>query len=164
MATRGRPTDYRPALCDRLLAYFDVEPSQEKSIPHYKQGELAWEDFREVANPIPTVTKFCKLIGISTPTFYSWVKTYPEFASAFTRAQEMRKDMMIVNGLKGLYNPTFTIFAMRNMTDWKDAPLVDQSQHTHFTVILTDGRTEPNVPSCDGHADAQAERGVHVTL
>jgi len=48
------------------------------------------------------------------------VGKYPDFSDAYKRAKELQKQILITNGLLGLYAPAFTIFTMKNICGWRD--------------------------------------------
>lgn len=116
----GRPTDYRPEYCEALIKWFEIEPNREVEIPHYKDGEITWNDYKIIANKLPKFHEFAKSIGIVHSTLLEWCDKNIEFSKAYTRAKELQKYFLIENGLNGCYNPTFAIFVSKNITDMKD--------------------------------------------
>ena len=125
---RGRPTKYKPEYCEEIEKFFNVEPYYDKPIEHYgKDGEVKWEDFKRVANKLPTFKGFAQHIGVNTDTIVEWEKKYKDFSVAYTRAKEHQKYFLIENGLNGCYNPAFAIFVCKNITDMKDKQEVDHS-------------------------------------
>jgi hypothetical protein len=116
----GRPTDYKSEYCDQLIEWFEIEPNREVEIPHYKDGEVTWNDYKTVANRLPKFHEFAKSIGTSTVTMLEWCEKHEEFLNAYTRAKELQKYFLIENGLNGCYNPNFAIFVSKNITDMRD--------------------------------------------
>ncbi len=121
---RGRKSYYKKSYCQKIIDFFDVEPYQDKELPHYKgkgdKRELVWTDYKRMANRLPTLIGFAKHIGVGTRTVYHWVEKHEEFRHALTHAQELRKWFLIENGLNGCYNPLFAKFTAINITDMKD--------------------------------------------
>lgn len=117
----GRPSKYKSRYCEDLIAFFDVEPYEDREIEHYdKDGNVKWTDFKRVANRLPTLRDFAKKIGVHIDSLYEWQKRHKEFSEAVTRAEEIRKWFLIENGLNGCYNPAFGIFVAKNITDMRD--------------------------------------------
>ena len=133
----GRPSIYRKVLCKRIIEYFDQKPYEDIKLPHYKQGKdgeriVAWEDIKRMPRPLPTLRGFAKKEGISYVSIYGWVdKDGPrfkeEFFNAFICAKNLQKDILIQNGLQGLYNPAFAVFTAKNISDMRD---VSRHEHT----------------------------------
>ena len=121
---RGRKTYYRKSYCQKIIDFFDIEPYEDKELPHYKgKGDdriLVWTDYKRMANRLPTLRNFAKSIGVSTVTVYAWPKKHEEFLNAFTHAQELRKWFIIENGLNSCYNPLFAKFTAINITNMVD--------------------------------------------
>lgn len=117
----GRPSKYKSEFCQQLIAFFDVEPYEDKPLEHYgKDGEVKWTDYKRMANKLPTMRNFAKEIGVSIDTVYEWVKQHKDFSDAFTQAKDLQKWFLIENGLNNCYNPAFAIFTAKNITDMKD--------------------------------------------
>lgn len=121
----GRPTRYKPSLCKALIDYFDIEPWEEREIPHYKAGDVTWTDFKLMPNRLPTLRRFAKAHDIAISTIYNWCDpnhtTFkPDFMDAFTCAKEIRKEILIDAALAGLTPPLTFKFVAINMTDMRD--------------------------------------------
>ncbi|MFH2114398.1 MAG: hypothetical protein ABIJ86_07820, partial [Spirochaetota bacterium] len=50
----------------------------------------------------------------------AWSKVHSEFRTAYLRAKELQKTVLIENGTAGLYQAQFTIFVAKNCTDMRD--------------------------------------------
>lgn len=142
----GRPTKYRDNFPKKLLKYFLNSPKfEEKELPHYdKDGNLKWVDVKRFPGKLPTFEHFANyILDVSVNVLYEWCKKYPEFLGAFTRAKEIQKDFIIENGSSGLYNPTFTQFVAKNITDMRDVQEVHGKQeHEHRVIIIPERKPE----------------------
>jgi hypothetical protein len=134
----GRPTDYKPEYCQLLIEWFEIEPNKEIEIPHYKDGDVTWTDYKIVANRLPKFHEFAKSIGTTHKTLLDWVEKNIEFSNAYIRAKELQKYFLIENGLNGCYNPTFTIFVSKNITDMKDTQQMDLTNNGNSFNTLSD--------------------------
>lgn len=124
--TAGRPTDYKSEYCEQIVEFFDVPP--------FKTVELITTDKRtgrKYANQefqgsaLPTMERFAANIGVDDDTLVEWGKKHPEFAAAVLRAKRLQKDILVTNGLLGLYNGGFAQFVARNFTDMRDKQELD---------------------------------------
>jgi hypothetical protein len=124
----GAPSKYKPEFIQLLKDYFDVEPYREveKKIVT-KQGDVI-EIPTDVANDFPTLAGFAVSIGIHRETIREWAHEkdehgnlkHPDFSAAYKMASEVQEHFLITNGLKGLTNPAFSIFAAKNILKWRD--------------------------------------------
>ena len=117
----GAPTKYDPKYCEEIIDYFDIEPTREIEIPHFKGGEVAWTDKKVVANKLPAFHRFAKHINVDHTTLHEWCKVHKEFSQAYSYAKELQKYFLIENGLNGTYNPTAYVFTAKNITDMRDS-------------------------------------------
>jgi len=134
----SRPTKYDSKYCQEIIEYFDVKPHrliEEKF--HYKNGDEKVKE-TEVANDLPFLSKFARSIGVCHSTVINWTKTHPEFDTAYKQAKEMQEELLVTNGLKGLYNPSFTIFAAKNMIGWRDKHEHDLNGPLQIVIDVSD--------------------------
>ena len=62
----------------------------------------------------------------------SWCKVHIEFSEACNQCKALQKDMLNDLAMRGFYNPTYTIFVAKNITDMTDKP---ESQAYNFDDI-----------------------------
>ncbi len=123
----GRPTKYKPEFCKALIKHFDIEPWEERKIPHYHENgkTVKWTDIKLLPMRMPTLRKFAKSIKVCISTVYGWLdkenSSYQKkFMDAFTCAKEIRKDWLIDLGLSGKTPPASFKFVAVNVTDMRD--------------------------------------------
>lgn len=116
----GRPTKYRNELCASLIRFFDIEPVIYKDVTITSKDGATVEKTIPEAAPLPFFEDWCWSVGISKDTMCEWVKKYPEFSDAYTRAKALQKKILVVNGLEGRYDAKFAIFTAKNITDMRD--------------------------------------------
>lgn|SRR3990167_7436704 len=112
----GAPTLYRPEFCQQLLDHFDVEPYRVV----VKESKAGIEYTELAPNRLPTLAGFAKKIGVDAHTITSWGKVHPDFSSAITRAKTIAEDILVTNGLLGLYDSKIVVFVAKNYTDLRD--------------------------------------------
>lgn len=103
----GRPSVYKPEYCQQLLDYFSEPPYQKIG------GQNEASDF-------PSFAGFAIKIDVHRETLLEWTKIHPEFSGSYKKAKEYQENWLTTNGLKGLLNPAFGIFIMKNVTDYRD--------------------------------------------
>jgi hypothetical protein len=116
----GRPSKYDPALCDAIKDYFNQPPFKEKQTIIRRRDGSEEEKLEKEPVVLPTLERFAAQIGVHRDTLHEWSKVHEDFSDAIKVAKELQKDILMTNGLMGLYNPTFAIFTAKNITDMRD--------------------------------------------
>lgn len=76
----GRPTDFDPSFCEKLIEFFDQEPYDkdvsEESIEYFQNGAIKKKSvkLRLTANKLPTLFGFSRKIGVVYSTVWRWMK------------------------------------------------------------------------------------------
>lgn len=122
----GRPDKYEERFCDEILEFFDVEPYIESE----SNGRV-----QRLANKLPTFERFAANIGVVVNTLKNWCDKHPEFLTAYEKAEQLQKDILVQNGLIGGYTAQFAMFVGKNFTDMKDKQEIDN--------ISSDGSMSP---------------------
>jgi hypothetical protein len=112
----GRPTEYRPEYCDLVR--------------------------QEMAKGI-SVSAFAGIIGVARATVFQWIKTFPDFSDAVSRAQAAQQlawELKLIRSKKGAETMA-SIFALKNIApdQWRDVRNV-QHEHTIAAQTLTDAQ------------------------
>lgn len=103
----GRPSLYKPEYCELILEYFSVRPYETVGI-------------NEKAADFPSFAGFAAKIGVHRDTLHEWKDIHPEFSDAYMRAKEHQENFVLVNGMKGLVNTNFAMFATKNLLGYRD--------------------------------------------
>jgi len=122
----GRPTKYKDKYVQMMEDYFNREPY---SIKHTKKGVI------RVPCSFPTLDGFAAMIGVNHDTVVNWAKAvnkdgtlkYPDFFGAYKRAKCYQEDILIQNGLLGLYQGSFAIHTAKNVLGWRNNPKIKHS-------------------------------------
>lgn len=114
----GRPTDYRPEYCQMLIDYFNRKPYETNS-----EGNLEALDF-------PSLAGFACTLEVSRDTLANWAKANKDFFCAYKRAKDYQENFLIVNSMKGLTNPAFSIFTAKNVLGWRDKVELSEDEET----------------------------------
>ena len=69
---------------------------------------------------------------------------YEEFRNAVHRAEELRKDFLIQNGLLGLYPPQAYKFTAINLTDMRDSKDITSGGQPILPQVVEFGRELPS--------------------
>lgn len=115
----GRPSKYDESVCEALLRYFSKKPYRVRYrwTKNAETGEREKTPEEEIPTDFPTIEGFCAKAGISKDTFYRWVGEHKEFSDAFAQARARQTEILVVNGLRGNYNPGFAQFVAINCLD-----------------------------------------------
>ena len=129
----GRPTKYRPNYCKKIVEYFSIEPTTTKLEKfYYKNGDIKEKEV-EVAANLPTIVGFAHSIGTTDRTLLTWSKNHKDFLRAYEWAKKLQEQIWMVNAVKGLYNPLFSIFLGKNIYGYKDKSETEHSGNVTWT-------------------------------
>lgn len=117
----GRPSKYDPEYCQKMIDFFDIDHTviKTKTVYDKKTGEVNTVEVEECAK-LPTFERFAANLGTHRETLRNWCNEHDEFFAAYKKCQELQKDMLIDLAIRGYYNPTFSIFTAKNITDMRD--------------------------------------------
>ena len=141
----GRPTKYRKYFADMMLDYFNVKPAE---VTQYESSKGYIKiDVQPVR--LPTLERFAIKLNVDTDCLYRWATAkdeagnllHPEFCGAYKKCKLMQKEILVANGLKGLYQSNFAIFVATNFTDMANKQEVDttvkaEERITGFNYIV----------------------------
>lgn len=123
----ARPTKYKTEYCKKMFNFFNIEHTYLKEVTTTdKKGEER-TTYVEVANKLPTFEKFAVMIGVCRDTLDQWKKEHAEFSDTYKKCKDLQKDMLNDLAMRGFYNPTYTIFVAKNITDMTDKQIVDNN-------------------------------------
>jgi hypothetical protein len=143
----GRPTKYKPEYCKQIEEFFDIDPYREVTdVYTYKDGTTK-ETIKLLPNDMIFMGDFARKIGVNKDTLYEWAKKYPEFSDSLKRANELQERLLVVNGLNGVYNSTFAIFAAKNMIGWRDKQELEHSNPDGSKLFPVPILVHMNVPT-----------------
>lgn len=116
----GAPTTYKKKYCEEIIKFFDIEPYELKERTRTNKDGSSFTYEEEVPNDIPFISAFARKIKVHKDTLYEWRKVHPEFSDSFKIAKDLQKEILVVNGLRGLYKGSFPIFTAKNILGWRD--------------------------------------------
>lgn len=103
-----------------ILDFFDREPYAEKEITLVRKDGTEITRVELVPCDLPLFEKFAVSIGTHRATLLDWTTKFPDFSDAYKGAKDLQKNILITNAIRGLYNPVFSIFTAKNITDMRD--------------------------------------------
>ena len=113
-----------------------------------------WDDFcNEIIDngfdKVPTQTAFCRWLAdnyeeTDRKTIYNSLnKIFPTIKKDF---EKLQSDTITTGGMLGKYNPTMTIFALKNWCNWADKPENEneekQEMHTELLNAIKKAETD----------------------
>lgn len=113
----------------------------------FKSGEQLislWNDFcNEIIDngfdKVPTQTAFCRWLAehyeeTDRKTIYNSLnKIFPTIKKDF---EKLQSDTITTGGMLGKYNPTMTIFALKNWCNWADKPESENEEKQEMQTEL----------------------------
>lgn len=131
--TSGRPSTYKPEYCQMMIDFFDVPKTKERLKAHITgKNEYVKEEYEEVANELPTFSKFERNNKLSFGIVTDWIKMFPEFRLIYNTCKELQKEFLMDNGLRGMYPPASYIFTAKNITDMRDEQAINLGGSLNF--------------------------------
>lgn len=116
----ARPTKYKKEYCKKMYDFFNIEHTFFEEVTKIdKKGDVLTYSI-EKPNKLPTFEKFATIIDVHVDTLNEWCKVHKEFSEAYRKCKHLQKDMLIDLGMRGFYNPVFTQFVAKNITDMTD--------------------------------------------
>ena len=117
MTQRGRPTKYRPEMCDKVI---------------------------ELMKEWASIEEICLELEIHKEAFYNWIKKYEDFANAVEHAKQYSKGwwykMWRVNMFEEKDWPKFNAnlynINMKNRFGWADKQQVEQSWELNISYNI----------------------------
>ena len=110
---------------------------QPKRFESAEQMIALWSDFcneivRNEFNTVPTQTAFCRWLSVNYQdtdrrTIYNSLNKYfPVIKKEF---EQLQSDVIMQGGMMGKYNPTMSIFGLKNWCGWSDSGRVVTGRH-----------------------------------
>ena len=140
----ARPTKYKPEYCKEIIEFFDIEPHFETPVVFTDKKGNTREEVKFIPSDLPLFSAFAVSIGTHRETLINWTKAvdkkgnlkYPEFFDAYKKAKEYQRNILITNGIKGLYSVAFAIFTAKNIIGWKDRQDITSDDEKIEGIIL----------------------------
>lgn len=134
----GRPTDYKDEYCEEIIKFFNVPPYIDSPIVITNKDGSTAEKTERLPNQLPTLAGFARSIGVNRDTIQEWTKKHKEFSVALKFAKDCQEDILIQNGLIGLYQGSFAIMATKNLIAWRDKQEVEHSGNVTIAATKLD--------------------------
>lgn len=108
--------------------YWTEERVTELAKKMFAAAETALDQFISGKTEIiPFISRFCSENELTQVTLLAKAKEYPFLFSALNRFKEVQKEILIIGGLTGRFNPTAFIFTAKNITDMRDVTPIQLS-------------------------------------
>lgn len=134
MAKIGRKTKYIQDYCKQIVDFFNISHTRNKEIKSFDKDGNEKIRIEETANILPTFEKFAVSIDVCVDTLNEWCKVHEEFSEAYKKCKALQKDMLNDLAMRGFYNPTYTIFVAKNITDMRDRQDIYNSGNSQIVV------------------------------
>lgn len=132
---------YSEEYCEKIIKFFDVTPTKTVYVERYDEnGDVVEREPVVVANDYRTFESFARSIGVTLRALEIWKNKYKRFRAAWEAAEELQRNMLIVNGLHGKYNASFAKFIAVNhhgMSD-KHEQKLEGGEGLDINITVTD--------------------------
>ena len=129
----GRPTKYRPELCQDLIEFFSRPLYIKKTIRKWVDGEEQIIE-QDVPNTSPYIIDWVMKHDLAHDTPVNWAKKYPEFFDAYNRAKTLQERFFTELGIKGEHNGFMTFQTLKNISGWRDKQDIEHSGGVSVTM------------------------------
>lgn len=130
----GRPTKYKPEICDQLEEYFNIPLYKVIKVQKMSSTGVVKDTQVAVPNDFPTFEGFAiDICGVDTATLQNWKKKHPDFLVSYNKCLRKQKQFLLQHGLSGAYNSNFAKFVAINITDFKDKVEVENTGESQIT-------------------------------
>lgn len=119
-ATQFKPwnkaaSKYKEKYADEMYEYFNVPPTHAEPIVEMNKNGVEVTVGREIIpTDYPTFEGFAAKIGVDTDTLRNWCEEHDRFRHCYAWAREKQREILLVNGIAGRYNPNFAKFVAIN--------------------------------------------------
>ena len=141
----GAPSKYDPKYCQEIVEFFDIEPHFETPVTvTYKNGDTR-EEIKLMPSDLPTLAGFAVKIGVHRDTIHQWSLDHKEFSDAIKRAKDCQENILVTNGLQGLYAQPFAIMSSKNILGWRDKSETDitsRGEQLKTTIVIVEDKQE----------------------
>ena len=125
-----------------MFNFFNISRTFDKEVISYDKDGNEKISYIEKPNILPTFEKFAVSIGVCRDTLVAWAKEYQEFSDTYKKCKNLQKDMLNDLAMRGFYNPTYTIFVAKNITDMRDKQEIEA---INANISVTDNKVIESV-------------------
>ena len=112
----GAPSAYHDGMPAQMLEYFDVSPYTIL----VTVDDLGVERQIRMPTDFRTFEGFAAKLKVSKQSLFNWKKKHKEFRKMWRICKAMQDNYIMVNGMAGTTNSSFTRFAAVNLMRWRD--------------------------------------------
>lgn len=102
---KGRPTKYKPEMCDMVDDYLAIAVDEEYDYIKSESGSSVTRE-QKLRVKLPTVDGFASYLDVATSSVNLWATQYPEFSEALEKIKREQRNRLLDKGLNGQYNST----------------------------------------------------------
>ena len=111
----GAPTKYKPEYCQGIIQFF-TEPLLAKK-PR-----------------LPFFSAYARKIQVNTDTLQEWRKVHPAFSVSYRECKHIQEEILATFTLEGKFQPSFAVFASKNICGWRDIQEIKQEIKTEHSL------------------------------
>jgi len=151
----GRPSSWKPEYNEAIVKFFERERP-------YREHFDTKGHMQPIPERLPFFEDFARSIGVDDTTLVNWAKEdkaamereevskYPGFFAAYSHAKHLQKRQIVEGAMVGAYNPQFSIFLAKNVTDLRDKQEMEHTGKDGAPLFLPTSILEKNDLTNDG--------------
>lgn len=112
----GAPSKYRSMYCQGIIDFFT--------------NSLLTPDKPE----LPFFSAYARKIQVHTDTLQEWKKKHKEFSVSYNECKHIQEEILAKFTLEGKFQPSFAVFASKNICGWRDVKEIKQEIKTEHAL------------------------------
>ena len=121
---------------ETMFVFFDIEPYYETIKEYTDKNGIKHVDRVMQPNDLPLFSKYGFEMGLTSDDIKELCNQYPRFKNAYELCHQKQEEILATNMLLGLYTSNTSVFAAKNLINWKNDSSVDTKDGAEIGRLL----------------------------